>query len=366
MIQRIRSFVSRVRHAPGNIDAIEHHLEMLNGHLASLEGRITSMSEDVPALFMTSESSLEQRVSAHIDKAVNASERTAIDRAREYADAANTAARSVVLDASRDHAEALNRQTVELIQAELASIRRELSVVRRIEQPRPPTAEPTAAPSVPPMDPGFYVALEDRFRGDPVMIAERQRVYLPLVEGLVDADHPVLDLGCGRGEWLHMLTSAGIAAMGVDSNPVFVGEVSDAGVSVIEGDLVAHLRSAAPASVGAITMFQVVEHLPFPVLVDVMAECARVLRPGGVLIAETPNALNLSVAATTFWLDPTHERPLHPELLKFIAKQVGFAKVDGWFLNELQSGREPSADPAIVRLVEMIDGPGDFSLLAWT
>ena len=216
------------------------------------------------------------------------------------------------------------------------------------------------------MDPGFYVALEDRFRGDPAIIAERQRVYLPLVEGLADADHPVLDLGCGRGEWLHVLTGAGIAAVGVDSNPAFVGEVSDAGASVIEGDLVAHLRSAAPASVGAITMFQVVEHLPFPVLVDVMAECARVLRPGGVLIAETPNSLNLSVAATTFWLDPTHERPLHPELLKFIAKQVGFAKVDGWFLNDLNARGEDLTDPALARLVAMIDGPGDFSLLAWT
>lgn len=366
MIQRLRSFVSRARHAPGNIDAIEHHLEMLNGHLVSLEGRLTSMSEDVPALFMTSESSLEQRVRAHTDKAVNAAERTAIDRAREYVDAANTAAQAVVIDAAREHSEALNRQTMGLVQAEFASIRRELSVARRVEQPRPSTTEPMAVPSVPPMDPGLYVALEDRFRGDPAIIAERQRVYLPLVEGLADADHPVLDLGCGRGEWLHVLTSANIAAVGVDSNPAFVGEVSDAGVSVIECDLVAHLRSAAPASVGAITMFQVVEHLPFPVLVDVMAECARVLRPGGVLIAETPNALNLSVAATTFWLDPTHERPLHPELLKFIAKQVGFAKIDGWFLNELQSGRVPSADPDIARLVEMIDGPGDFTLLAWT
>ncbi len=354
---------------------------MVNGHLASLEGRLVSLSDDVPALFLTSESSLEQRVRAHTDKAVNAAERTAIDRAREYTDAAAAAARSVVLDAAREHAEALNRQaldaarehaealnrqTVELMQAELASIRREQSVARRVERPRPSAGEPAAVPSVPPMDPGFYVALEDRFRGDPAVIAERQRVYLPLVEGLADTDHPVLDLGCGRGEWLHVLAGAGITAVGVDSNPAFVGEVSDGGVSVIEGDLVAHLRSAATASAGAITMFQVVEHLPFPVLVEVMAECARVLRPGGVLIAETPNALNLSVAATTFWLDPTHERPLHPELLKFIAKQVGFAKVDGWFLNELQAGREPSVDPAIARLVEMIDGPGDFSLLAWT
>lgn len=338
---------------------------MLNGHLASLENRVVSLSDDIPTLFMTAENSLEQRLRAHAERMVNAAERTAIDRAREHADAIQRD----VLQGSRDHAEELNRATADHLRAELAAVRRDLSVARRA-QSRSVTAEPTAGPaellSASPIDPEFYVALEDRFRGDPVMIAERQRVYLPLVEDLADADHPVLDLGCGRGEWLAVLTDAGINAVGVDSNSAFVSEVSERGAAVIEGDLVAYLHSAGTASAGAITMFQVVEHLPFPVLVDVMAECARVLRPGGVLIAETPNALNLSVAATTFWLDPTHERPLHPELLMFIAKQLGFAKVDGWFLNELHAPPAGGIDPALARLVEMIDGPGDFSLLAWT
>ena len=137
MLQRLRAFASRARHAPGKVDAIERHLEMVNGHLASLEGRLVSLSDDVPVFFMTSEEAIEQRARAHTDKAVNAAERTAIDRAREYTDAATSAARSVVLDASREHAEALNRQTVELLHAELASIRRELMVARRVEQHRP-------------------------------------------------------------------------------------------------------------------------------------------------------------------------------------------------------------------------------------
>lgn len=353
---------------------------MVTGHLASLESRVVSLGDDIPALFLTAENSLEQRIRAHTETMVNAAERTAIDRAREHAEAVQ----AETLKGSREHAEELNRQTVALardhaeelhrqtldqIRAELAAVRRDLSVARRV-QSRSSAAEPAVGPAESPsaslIDPGFYVALEDRFRGDPEMIAERQRVYLPLVEGLADAYHPVLDLGCGRGEWLHLLAEVGVAAVGVDSNPAFVGEVSESGVSVIEGDLVAYLRSAGNASVGAVTLFQVVEHLPFPVLIEVLAECVRVLRPGGVLIAETPNALNLSVAATTFWLDPTHERPLHPELLKFIAKQVGFAKVDGWFLNELHSPPGDLTDPTIARLVEMVDGPGDFSLLAWT
>lgn len=362
---------------------------MVTGHLASLEARLVALTEEVPALYLASETSLEQRVSARVEllrsfveQAANAAERNAIDKARAHAEAAAGAAETTAAaaaaaaaaetTAAAAAAEALNQQWTDRLMAEIASVRREITVARRVDQSlqstaEAPSAERSAAPSapIPPIDPGLYVALEDRFRGDPEVIAERQTVYLPLIEDLADQDHPVLDLGCGRGEWIKLLSAKGIPAIGVDSNPAFVGEVGDSEATVVQGDLVAYLHSARESSAGAITMFQVVEHLPFPVLVDVISECARVLRPGGLLIAETPNALNLSVAASTFWLDPTHERPLHPELLKFIAKQVGFAKIDGWFLNELHPRPNPDGSAAIDRLLEMIDGPGDFSLLAW-
>ena len=134
---------------------------------------------------------------------------------------------------------------------------------------------------------------------------------------------------------------------------------------IVEGDLVAFLHGQPDSSAGAITMFQVVEHLPLAILIDVLENCVRVLRPGGLLIAETPNSLNLRVAATTFWLDPTHQRPLHPELLQFMALHVGFEKVDGLFMNELGDSAE-GVDPAVRRLLEYVDGAGDFALLAWT
>ena len=343
-----------------------------------------ALAEDVPSLFLTLEQALDERLRAYADlTAAKAIDRAASMQrplrppARQWPSRSPVPMRRLPWRLLRpwcwtrhDNMRKLSsRQLGDEVESKIAVLRREFGVARRIEHSTPVSGESAkletaAAPRG--VDPALYVALEDTFRGAPEVIAERQRVYLPLVDHLGRSGIPVLDLGCGRGEWLKLLAEAEITAIGVDSNPAFVAENSDAGISVVQGDLVGYLRSAPSASVGAVTMFQVVEHLPFPVLVEVISECARVLSPGGVLIAETPNALNLQVAATTFWLDPTHERPLHPELLKFVAKQVGFAKVDGWFLNDLQATGHPENSPVVDRLVDLVDGPGDFALLAWT
>lgn len=380
MIRRLRRLVARTRTAPSRIDALEQQQADLADRLTRLERRVTDLVDsDVPALFLTTEATLDGRLRAMAAEANVA----AIATAQRHAEAATAHAQTTAIDAARAHAEAAalaTQQTSQLhaeqlvgehrahIERELAAIRRELTSARRADRSSAATATPSGAPApaAPVVDAAFYVALEDRFRGDPEVIAERQQAYVPLVDSLADAEHPLLDLGCGRGEWLRVLAAAGVPAIGVDSNPAFVGEVRDAGSTIVEGDLVEHLRSAASGSAGAITMFQVVEHLPLPVLLDVLAECVRVLRPGGVLIAETPNSLNLRVAATTFWLDPTHQTPLHPDLLKFMAQQAGFAKIDGWFMNVLNPADPAVVDPQVARLVEMVDGPGDFALIAWT
>jgi O-antigen chain-terminating methyltransferase len=325
----------------------------------------------------------------HVDAAVAAAMRVVGEASREHVDAAVAAAMVVLaensrqhvesssqasIEASRAHAELLGRQVRDHVDAELARLRRELLTLKRARAAKsvnpdglPPSTVASAALELnADVDPAFYVALEDRFRGDSDVIAVRQKAYLSVVSGSCDADHPVLDLGFGRGEWLTVLRDFGVAATGVDMNPAFVAEATDLGHSVVLGDLVEYLHAAADGSAGAITMFQVVEHLPLPVLLDVLAESVRVLRPGGVFIAETPNALNLRVAASTFWIDPTHQRPLHPEFLRFCAEQAGFASAEGLFLNDLQPGYESVSDPVVRRLLEMIDGPGDYSLIART
>jgi O-antigen chain-terminating methyltransferase len=180
---------------------------------------------------------------------------------------------------------------------------------------------------------------------------------------------PLIDLGCGRGEWLKVLKSQGIPAIGVDSNTVCIAECKEEDLAVEENDLLSFLSARPNASVGTYTLFQVLEHLPFAILVEALREMRRTLVPGGRVIAEVPNAKNLRVSAVTFWIDPTHQRPLFPELLMFLATEVGFAQADGVYTNNLApqhdlSGLPDGATNALRSVVDAVDGAGDFALIA--
>ena len=140
-------------------------------------------------------------------------------------------------------------------------------------------------------------------------------------------------------------------------------------IKIREKDLLDYLSQQPDHSVGAVTMFQVLEHLPFPILVDVLRHVRRILVTGGVFIAEVPNAKNLRVASGTFWIDPTHQRPLFPELLLFLSTEFGFAKSEGRYVNDLSpthdlSGLPPGAQEALKSVLYAVDGPGDFALIA--
>jgi len=169
-----------------------------------------------------------------------------------------------------------------------------------------------------------YLELERRFRGTEDEIAERISRYLPLVAGRGE----VLDLGCGRGEALALLRAQGIPARGVDLSASMVAECRRKGLAAEEGDLLACLASCPEATLGGVVSFHVIEHLPAEVVDRLVRLAWRALRPGGVLILETPSPLSLVVAARNFWLDPTHLRPVHPEALKLAFEQAGFDPVE--------------------------------------
>ena len=167
----------------------------------------------------------------------------------------------------------------------------------------------------------IYLGFENVFRSDEDGVANLQRHYVELLRG----HGPVLDVGSGRGELLDLLAEAGEQARGVDSDEGMVALSSAKGHDVTLGDAVSHLASLAPGSLGAIFCAQLVEHLTYRDLQAFLVESARVLRPGGILVAETVNPEPVQ-SFKAFWIDPTHETLLYPDVLLTLCRLAGFQR----------------------------------------
>jgi len=164
-----------------------------------------------------------------------------------------------------------------------------------------------------------YVDFEELFRGPAARVTDSQRPYLALVR-----DHqPVLDLGCGRGEFLALLAGEGIRAHGVDSDQGMIERCSALGLDVTLADANAHLESLEDASLGAVFSSQLIEHLSYAELRRMLALALAKLRPGGLLIAETVNPHRVS-SLKTFWVDLTHRHPIFPEVALALSALAGF------------------------------------------
>jgi O-antigen chain-terminating methyltransferase len=219
-----------------------------------------------------------------------------------------------------------------------------------------------------------YTAFENRYRGGPEEVRDRLADYVRLFRDLA----PVVDLGCGRGEFLELLKEAGVAARGVEGNVHAARGCCDAGLDVVHGDLVEFLRGEGAASLGGVFAAQVAEHLPPAVLQELLGEAHRALRPGGLLVLETVNVRSVVGFLEVYNRDLTHERPLHPETLAFLAAAAGFSDVR----IEMRSPVEPSAQlqrvPAdglpeaaaralnenVERLNGLLYGPQEYALVA--
>lgn len=172
-----------------------------------------------------------------------------------------------------------------------------------------------------------YKSFADDFRGPEAAIRERLGVYLPLIAGVdstLRGGRTALDLGSGRGEWLALVSEHGWKATGVEPNSI--SEASKGiDATVIQADALDYLRQCAANSFGLVTAFHIVEHLETEYLLQLLRQILRVLIPGGLLIMETPNPENLTVATWSFHLDPTHNVPIPPNLLRYHAEVAGFA-----------------------------------------
>jgi 2-polyprenyl-3-methyl-5-hydroxy-6-metoxy-1,4-benzoquinol methylase len=193
----------------------------------------------------------------------------------------------------------------------------------------------------------MYVSFEDQFRGTREDIKKRQAVYFPYLEeaGLGDENLPILDVGCGRGEWLELLKEKGFKARGVDVNALLVQECSAKALDAVRGDAVDFLRNLKSGSMGVITGFHIVEHLPMRKMISFFDEAFRVLKPGGIVIFETPNPENVLVGSCTFYSDPTHKNPIPPDTLMFLLEYRGFISSEIVRLNPLNFVEYDKDDP---------------------
>jgi O-antigen chain-terminating methyltransferase len=210
----------------------------------------------------------------------------------------------------------------------------------------------------------LYPVFEDVFRGSSEEIEGRLEAYLPVLRE-AHAGEPgrtIVDLGCGRGELLDLLGKRGLDAIGVELNDEMVARSRARGFKVESGDAVAYLRSLPDASLGAVTAIHVIEHLPLEAILSVFEECARVLKPGGVAIFETPNPENIVVGACTFYMDPTHNRPLHPSTMRFLAEARGLVRVRVEFFRPMQTP-EFDVGPGSDWIKRTLFGPQDYAVI---
>jgi SAM-dependent methyltransferase len=208
-----------------------------------------------------------------------------------------------------------------------------------------------------------YFAYESRMRGTTDVVRNKQRAY---VEDFREAA-PVVDLGCGRGEFLSLLREAGIEARGVDVDADMVAYARGEGLEVEHIGAVEYLETLEDGSLGGIFAAQLLEHLPAPTVVRVLELAAEKLRPGALLVAETINPVS-PIALRNYFADLTHAQPLVPETLELLARQAGFASVKTRFLNEPDEKLAEPADPTIAanvrRLNELLFAPLDYAIIA--
>jgi O-antigen chain-terminating methyltransferase len=210
----------------------------------------------------------------------------------------------------------------------------------------------------------FYKLFEDKFRGDEESIKERVSEHIPLFTALSDSlqKKPIVDIGCGRGEFLSAARDHNLKAIGVDMNKSMVERANDLGFEAYEDDAISYISRQATGSLAGVTGFHIVEHIPFDSLVELFAECHRALALGGVVLFETPNPENIVVGACNFYMDPSHINPIPPHLLAFALESVGF-DVEIRRIHPVKDVIEHE-DPIVKDIMGMVYGPRDYAVVA--
>jgi O-antigen chain-terminating methyltransferase len=271
--------------------------------------------------------------------------------------------REIVQAQHRDYLGALDRANVDIqkrLWTDLEKVREnyermihsELRLIRlRAGAPASPATPATATPAIPAVAPAAaassldYSRFAERFRGADEEIRRNMEFYRPIFAGRDN----VLDIGCGRGEFLDLMREAGVPARGIDLSAESVAQCRDKGLEAEVADLFAYLAAQPDGEFDGIMSSQVVEHLPPERVPEMIRLCGAKLRRGGVLAIETPNPECLAIFATYFYLDPTHTRPMPHQYLRFCMEEAGLTGIE---VHRLA--------PAIDTMPELASLPADF------
>jgi O-antigen chain-terminating methyltransferase len=189
---------------------------------------------------------------------------------------------------------------------------------RRVQQPSAIAATtPVNTAADGPID---YFGFELKFRGNRKLVRERQGLYLDVFA----RGGEILDIGCGRGEFVELMNAQGARARGIELNPQMVGFCQSEGLPVEHADAISYLQGLDDDSLDGVFCAQVIEHVDTSSLVRILDLCHAKLRSGAPIVLETPNPLCLSIYARAFYQDPTHVKPVHPATLQFLLEQAGF------------------------------------------
>lgn len=179
-----------------------------------------------------------------------------------------------------------------------------------------------------------YFDFENHFRGSRKEIKDAESIYIPYFKD----KKSVVDLGCGRGEFLELLQENGIPCIGVDNYAEFVDYCKAKALHVIYGDAVNYLSTQEDNSIGGVFAAQLIEHLDNGQLLSLCRLAYKKLTNDGCLIMETPNPMCLSIYMNAFYIDPSHQKPVHPKTMEYILKREGFREVEIVFPEKSKSG----------------------------
>ncbi len=308
----------RVKELPALIERVEQ--------LSGSVGQIEELSVSVERLKAIGTSKAEQQdvqaLAARIKELSDVSEQLKTDGAAKAEQLDLKAVDEKVLMAA---------QQITALRRDLQDFHRRLGVFleqAKLRMPEPFSAEQLKEMAVKGRDFGdsLYLAFEDHFRGSFDAVRDGLKVYLPYVREAVQRTEgaPVLDVACGRGEWLDLLREERIQACGVDLNGAAIELCRQRGLEAAQEDAFAYLRKQQKNGFSAVTSFHFIEHLDYRSWITLIDEALRVLKPGGIAVFETPNARNILTTSGDFYRDPTHTRPVFPETIEVIAELRGF------------------------------------------